>query len=197
MVNPPLNRVNVVNGGLTRWKPPRPGRVHPRRRWRRLGWTPPAGGSTPAGWVITLVALKNNFWGLVHRGGRLVWSTSAGAIPGYTGSKRGRLQAAGAVAALTGVHLRRGPTRVGRRGPRRGPRWEGIFRRRPRRWTRRGRWTRRAGRITTLGVHLVGWTRDKRWRYALGQLAPRGRVWLGVVPRRVHNGLRGRKQRRC
>lgn len=212
MVNLALNRVNVVKprlgGGprrarLTRWKPPvrrgRRRRGRSRRQKRPVGpLVEPSRSRQGILWEATLVGLKNNFWGLLHRGGRLVWSISAGAVPGYPGSKRGRLQAAGAVAAGVRSHLRRGPPRRARRGPRRwrGRRPEGIWPRRPRRWTRRGRWTRRT-RVTTLGVNLVGWNRDKRWRYAVGQLRPRGRVWLRVRPRRVHNGLRGRKQRRC
>ena len=199
MVNLRLNRVNVGNL-LTRWKPARRGGRRLRRRGgpRRRTYTPGFSAEPhQVEWSLTLVAFKNNFWGLVHRGGRLTWSTSAGALPGYTGSKRGRLQAAGAVASLTGGHLRRGPGRPHRKGPARGRRREGIFRRRPRRWARRGGWTRRRGRITTTVVHLVGWTRDKRWRYAVGQLNPRGRVWVQVRPRRGHNGLRGVKHRRC
>lgn len=198
MVNRPLNRVNVGNS-LTRWKPSRR-RVARRRGALRRGVTP-RGESLPVEatpeWSLTLVAFKNNFCGLVHRRGRLLWSTSAGALPGYTGSKRGRLQAAGAVASGVGQHLRRGPARSARKGPRRGRRREGIFRRRPRRWIRRGRFTRRPGRITAGVIRLVGWTRDKRWRYAVGQLYPRGRLWVQVRPRRRHNGLRGKKQRRC
>jgi len=199
MVSLRLNRVNVGNS-LTRWKPARRGgrrfrrRGGPRRRNLTLNFSTV---SHQVEWGLSLVALKNNFWGLVHRRERLTWSTSAGALPGYAGSKRGRLQAAGAVASQVGGRLRRGPARPHRRGPPRSRRREGIFRRRPPRWARRGGWTRRRGRITTTMVHLVGWTRDKRWRYAVSQLNPQGRVWVQVRPRRVHNGLRGVKHRRC
>jgi hypothetical protein len=67
--------------------------------------------------------------------------------------------------------------------------------RRPRRWQRH-KYRGRRGHIYPWGLTLVGWTRDKRWRYALGQLAPRGRVLVGVHPLRSHNGLRGCSPRR-
>lgn len=208
MLNLPPSQVNVVNslsrrGLLVRWKPPVT-RKYPYRRGRpsrrgrghlrttRFGL---ASGVTPTVGV-TLVCSKNNFWGLIHEGGRLTRTISAGTLPGFEGSKRGRVQAAGGVA----VALRKllawatRPRRV--RARRLRPQFTRHRRgRRPRRW-RRWRYRGRRGRIHPWGLTLVGWTRDKRWRYALRQLAPRGRVLVGVHPLRSHNGLRGCSPRR-
>lgn len=151
--------------------------------------------------MITLVARVNNFWGTLHRGGRLVLGVSAG---GAGVPKAGGPAAAGVSRRVGEVYGRR------HRGPRRGGprpvylwgrrRWRGLPpgeapRRRPRRWRRR---TRRGPRRrwSPVVVSLVGWSRDRRWRYAWGALGVTGRVRVVTHPVRPHNGLRGKKPRR-
>lgn len=199
-----LNQENVVNrGSLTRWKPPVRGIYGPvrrrRGRARRMarGYRHTSSIPVAPDLKVTLVCSKNNFWGLFHRADRLVRTISAGSLSGFEGSKRGRLQAAGKVAEESLHLLRRArrPRRRARRGRRRGRPVKSYFSRRPRKWNRRGRRSRR-GHIHPWGLSLVGWTIDKRWKYAWTQLNPRGRVLVGVRPIRSHNGLRGCSQRR-
>jgi len=200
---PPVRKVNAVNpsrGGLARWGVPPPGRVFRRRRRRT-----PRGvrrGVRRAGWVITLVARVNNFWGLLHRRGSLVGAASAGGVPGVP--KTSPTAAVRVARSVGEAYARR------HRGPRRGGprpvyhwgrrRWTRLTpgegpRRRPRRWRRRLRRGPRR-RWSPVTVALVGWSRDRRWRFAWGALGVTGRVRVVTVPVRSHNGLRGKKPRR-
>lgn len=202
----PGRKVNAVNpaGGLSRWgtppagRPPRRRPGHHRRGVSRRG-TP--AGVRRRGWVITLVARVNNFWGTLHRGGRLLLGISAGA----TGVPKAGGPAAAGVARRVGEVYGRRPRRP-RRGGRRPVylwgrrRWRGLSpgeapRRRPRRWRRRARRGPRR-RWSPVVVSLVGWSRDRRWRHAWGSLGVTGRVRVVVHPVRSHNGLRGKKPRR-
>lgn len=203
---PPVRKENAVNpvvGGLTRWAPRPAGGFRRRRRPGRVRGHPRGRpGGVPRGWRITLVARVNNFWGLLHRGGHLRVGVSAGRFPGVSKTSP---TAAVEVARVVAQEYHRGTPGGTPRGKR--PRydwgtrrWRGLTpgegpRRRPRRWrhpTRRGP---RVG-VTPVVVSLVGWSRDRRWRFAWGALELTGRVAVVVVPVRPHNGLRGKKPRR-
>lgn len=78
-----------------------------RRRWSQKMVTTASeysseGVTTTQGGLLelTLVAVRNNFWGLFHHRytHEVVHVFSAGAVPGFEGSKRSTLQAAGEVA---------------------------------------------------------------------------------------------------
>jgi len=211
MVNQLRNRVNVVSHRprttirvvrLTRWKPflrgGDRGRFYRRRQLARRARVKANVRAGKFSTGLTLVGSRNNFWALLTVNSSLVWTLSAGGLPGFSGSKRGRLAAAGKVASLAAEQLRRrqSPLRVANRGVPQSRRYPGIWLRRPRRWTRRGRLSRRGTIRSPLGLTLVGWTRDKRWRYAWGELGLKGRTKLQIKPRRGHNGLRGKKVRR-
>ena len=215
LANQVLNRVNAVNFSrpgllhrvtrLTRWKTPtrgaERGSFYRRRRvsrWARVQAASPHRARRKISLELTLVGSRNNFWALLTRAGSVVWTLSAGSLPGFGGSKRGRLGAAGQVAVLAGAQLRRSQAapRVPRLGPSRIRPYSGTWARRPRRWNRRGRLSRRGRVFSPVGLNLVGWTRDKRWRYAWEELKITGRTRIQVRPRRGHNGLRGKKIRR-
>ena len=197
---PTVRKENAVNpgiGGLTRWAPRvRPGR--PRRRRGRgrgvRGRTRPRRVGVP-GWSITLVARVNNFWGLLHRGGRLIASASAGGSPGVpkagpTAASRVATHVGGAYSVRTDPTRRVGPFfRWGRR------RWVGLRPGEPRR-RNPPRWRRRPTRVAPVVVCLVGWSRDRRWKFAWNSLGLTGRVRVDSHPVRGHNGLRGKKPRR-
>ena len=212
MLNLLQNQVNGVKllsrrGTLVRWKPPtklirankfarRKVRSKQKGRGHKVNKRLGISSSQIPKVKVTLVCAKNNFWGLLHEKGRLTKTISAGTLPGFEGSKRGRVQAAGGVAlAVKKVLSRAIRSRRRTRSRKFRPRSQ-RRKRRPHRWGRRRRYYGRRGRIYPWGLNLVGWARDKRWLYAINQLAPRGRVLVGVHHLRSHNGLRKCSPRR-
>jgi hypothetical protein len=201
----PLNKASAVNARRhrLRWVTPRRGSA-PRRRWRRRRTThrvrPGRPGRPVRATRVTFVLTRNNFWGTVHRRGRLVRSWSAGQMPNSEGSKRGRPTAAGDVADRVGRYLRVRRSRRSHRAARR----VHYFHRRPprrlRRWQHR-RFVRARRRLWRLELHLVNWCRHRNWRLAWRKVwgltrGRRRRVRVRVNPVRPHNGLRPRRRRR-
>lgn len=202
----PLNKESAANlrRSRLRWVTPRRG-VRPRRRHRRhrgIGYRvrPHPGGRPDGVTRVTFVLTRNNFWGTVHRRGRLVRGWSAGQMPNSEGSKRGRPTAAADLADRVGRYVRR--VRHLRRH--RAARRVHYFYRRPprrlRRWQHR-RFVRAKRRLWRVELHLVNWCRHRTWRLAWRKLwsltrGRRRRVRVRVNPVRPHNGLRPRRPRR-
>ena len=200
------NKVNVVSHRRQRlrWVTPRRG-ARPRRRWRRRRTShrvrPRAVRARSVRVTrVTFVLTRNNFWGTIHRRGRLVRSWSAGQMLNSEGSKRGRPTAAGDLADRVGRYLRTRrfvrTYRIARRAH--------YFHRRPprrlRRWQHR-RFVRARRRLWRFELHLVNWCRHRNWRLAWRKVwaftrGRRRRVRVRVNPVRPHNGLRPSRCRR-
>jgi hypothetical protein len=203
MLARPSRKVNVANPRRSRlrWGTPRRGRPRWRHRSHRGGHARRRGDARgrrdrPA--RVTFVLTRNNFWGTVHRRGRLVRSWSAGQMPNSNGSKRGRPAAAVDVAARVGRYFRRRPPR--RRAPARAHYFRRPLPRRLRRW-QHARFVRPRRRPWRFELHLVNWCRHRNWRVAWRRLwaltrGRRRRVRIRVNPVRPHNGLRPRGRRR-